>query len=113
MKKHKKQILQEYEAEFGADYLKSIISRRKCKHSRELDTVHPTRMLPSIRKYYQVKELTLYNVITTVIKEYQTSFTSTDLQNLSSINHNFSRMIPNTIRWLRLDFSPLCKPLYN
>ena len=48
-----------------------------------------------------------------VIMEYQTSFTSTDLQNLSSINHDFSKMIPNTIRWLRLDLSPLCEPRYN
>ncbi len=56
--------------------------------------------------------MTLYNVITAVIKEQRTSFTSTDLQNLSSINHDFSRMIPNTIWWLRLDFSPLCEPQY-
>ena len=70
-------------------------------------------MLPSIGKYYRVKELTLYNVITTVIKEHRTSFTSTDLQNLSTINHKFSNLIPKTIRWLTLDFSPLCKPQYN
>ena len=70
-------------------------------------------MLPSIKKYYTVKELTLYNVITTVIKEHRTSFTSTDLQNLSSINHDFSNLIPKTIGWLKLDFYPLCKPRYN
>ena len=64
------QILQDYEAEFGADYPKSIITKRKGKHSYEPDIVTPTRMLPSIKKYYQVQELTLYNVITTVIKEY-------------------------------------------
>jgi hypothetical protein len=104
------QILQEYKAEFGNDYPHSIITKRKGKHSHEPDIVTPTRMLPSIKKYYRVQELTLYNAITTLIKEYQTILTSTDLQNLSSINHNFSRMIPNTIRWLRLDFSPLCEP---
>jgi hypothetical protein len=112
-KQHKRQILQEYEANFGADYPKSIIAKRKGKHSHEPDFVHPTRMSPSIKKYYRVQELSLYNVITTVIKEYRASFTSTDLQNLSSINRGFSRMIPNTIRWLRLDFSPLRKPQYN
>ena len=48
-----------------------------------------------------------------MIKEYQTSLTSTDLQNLSSINYDFSRMISNTTRWLRIDFSPLPKPRYN
>jgi len=112
-KKHKMQILQEYKAEFGAAYPKSVITRRKGKHSYEPDIVHPTCMSPSIKKYYQVQELMLYNVITTVIKEYRASFTSTDLQNLSSINRDFSRMIPNTIRWLRLDFSPLREPRYN
>ena len=75
-----------------------------------MNTITPTCMLPSIRKYYQVKELTLYNVITLVIKEYRDSFTSTDIINLSRINRDFSSMIPKTIRWLQLDFSPLCEP---
>ena len=112
-KGHKMQILQEYEAEFGANYPKSIITRRKGTHSMVPDIVHPTCMSPSIQKYYRVKELTLYNVITTVIKDYRASFTSKDLQNLSSIKREFSKMIPNKIRWIRLDFSPLCKPRYN
>ena len=65
---HKMQNLQEYDEEFGDDYPKSIITRRKSKHSHELDIVHPTCMLPSIKKYHQVQELTLYNFITMVIK---------------------------------------------
>ena len=88
-KKNKMQILTEYEATYGADFPNPIITKKKGKHSCEQDIVHPTCMLPSIKKYYRVKELTLYNVITTVIKEQRTSFTSTDLQNLSSINHDF------------------------
>jgi hypothetical protein len=71
--KHKMQILQDYEAEFGANYPKLIITRRKGKHSHEPDIVTPTRMSPFIKKYYRVQELTLYNVITTVIKEYRAS----------------------------------------
>ena len=112
-KKHKLQILQEYEAKFGADYPHSIISKKKGMQSYEPDIVHPTRMPPSIKNYYRVTELTLYNVITTVIKEYRHSFTSTDLQNLASINHDFSNFIPKTIGWLKLDFSPLREPRYN
>jgi hypothetical protein len=112
-KKHKLQILQDYEATFGAGHPKSIITRKKGKHSHEPDIVHTTRMLPSIKKYYQVQELTLYNVITTVIKEYRSSFNSTDLHNLARINRDFSKMIPNTTRWLWLDFSPLRKPRYH
>jgi short subunit fatty acids transporter len=48
--------------------------------------------------------------ITAVIKEHQASFNSTDLHNLSRINHDFSKMIPNTIQWLQLDFSLLREP---
>ena len=70
-------------------------------------------MLPFIKKNYRVKELTLYNMITTVIKEYRSRFKSADLQNLAIINKDFSRMIPKTVRWLKLDFSPLCEPQYN
>ena len=51
-KKHKQQILQEYEDEFGSACPKSIITRKKVKHSHEPDTARPTRMLPSITKYY-------------------------------------------------------------
>ncbi len=57
--------------------------------------------------------MTIYNVITTVIREYRSSFKSADLHNLAIINKDFSRMIPKTIRWLKLDFSPLREPRYN
>ena len=111
--KHKMLILREYEEEFGGDTQKSIITRKKGKHCHKKNTLTPTRMSPSIRKYYRVKELTLYNVITLVIKEHLSSFTSTDLSNLSSINRDFSTMIPKTIHWLQLDFLTLCKHRYN
>ena len=64
-------------------------------------------MKASIMKYYRVQELTIYNVITTVIKEFREDFTSTDLANLCLVNKDFSKMIPSTIRWLKIDFSPL------
>ena len=69
-------------------------------------------MRPSIKKYYRVEELTIYNVITTVIKEFRDSFDSADLINLSCINKDFLIMIKNTIRWLRNDFSSLRNPRY-
>jgi hypothetical protein len=112
-KKQKMQILQDYEDKFGAEYPHSITTKKKGKHSCERDITLSTRMKPSIKKYYRVVELTLYNVITTVIKEQRTSLTPTDLQNLASINHYFSRLIPKTIGWLNLDFSPLRNPRYN
>ena len=93
-KKHKMQILTEYEDKYGADFPNPIITKKKVKHSCEQDIVHHTRMLPSIKKYYRVIELTLYNVITTGMKEQRASFTPTDLQNLSSIDSVFSKLIP-------------------
>ena len=51
-KKHKMQILQEYEAEFGANYPNSIITKKKGNHSHEPDMVHHTCMSPSIKKHY-------------------------------------------------------------
>jgi hypothetical protein len=45
-----------------------------------------------------------------VIKEFWESFNTTNLANLLAINADFSIMIPNTMRWLKNDFSPLRKP---
>ena len=72
-----------------------------------------TRMSPSIKKYYRVIELTLYNVITTVLKEQRASFTTTDIRNLASIDVIFSKLVPKTIEWLNVDFSSLREPRYD
>ena len=70
-------------------------------------------MKPSIKKYDRVQELTIYNVITTVFKEFWKSFDTTNLTNLLAINKHFSVMIPNTIRWLHTNFSPLLDPQHD
>jgi hypothetical protein len=95
--KQKRLILQEYEEKFGTDYPDSIITKKKGKHSSIDPDRKIVRMRPSIQKYYRVEELTIYNVITTVIKEFRDSFDSADLINLSCTNKDFSIMIKNTI----------------
>ncbi len=45
-------------------------------------------MKPSTDKYYQVKELTIYNVITIVIREYA-AFSKNKLLNIHLLNTNF------------------------
>ena len=70
-------------------------------------------MRPSITKYYRVEELTIYNVITTVIKEFRDSFELADLVSLSCANKDFLTMITNTVRWLRINFSSLRDPRYD
>jgi len=70
-------------------------------------------MNPSIKKYFWVQELTLYNIITTVIKEFRDSFNTANLTNLSMIDKNFSTMIPSTMQWLQVNFYPLWEPRFN
>ncbi len=69
-------------------------------------------MKPSSDKYYRVKELTIYNVITIVIQEY-TAFSKTELSSFRLINTDFSKMIPKLKHWLLIDFSLLRKPRLN
>ena len=111
--KQKRRILQEYEDTFGTDYSDSITTKKKGKHSHIDPDRKIVRMKPSIKKYYRVEELTIYNVITTVIREFLDSFSPADLVNLSCANKDFSIMIKNTVRWLRIDFSSLRDPRYD
>jgi hypothetical protein len=69
-------------------------------------------MRPSLDKWYRVKELFLYDVITTIIKESRVSLSDQDLFNLCMVNKDFANIIPKTCRWLRLDFTPLREPRY-
>ena len=85
----KRWILQEYKESFGAGYSDSIVTKKKGKHSY-IDPDQPIIcMKPSITKYYRVEELTIYNVITTEIKEIRGSFGSADLISLSCTNKDF------------------------
>jgi hypothetical protein len=70
-------------------------------------------MRPSKDKCYQVDTLELHCVIATLLKGFQQEFTTQDLHNLHLVCKTFASMIPKIIRWLKVDFSPLCKPRYN
>jgi hypothetical protein len=69
--KKKKRILEEYLSKFGSGHQELIITKKKGK----LDLNKPLHfvtsswkgMKPSTNKYYRVKDLTIYNVITIVI----------------------------------------------
>ena len=111
--RQKRWILQEYEDTFGSNYPDSIITKKKGKHSHINPLRKIVRMKPSIKKYYRVEELTIYNVVTTVIKEFRDSFGPTDLLHLSCANKDFLIMIKNTVQWLRIDFSSLRDPRYD
>jgi hypothetical protein len=69
-------------------------------------------MKPSTDKYYQVKELTIYNVVKIVIQEYAT-FSKNELLNICLLNTDFTKMIPKLKQWLQIDFSTLREPRLN
>jgi hypothetical protein len=114
--REKKGMLEEYVSKFGSGHQESIITKKKGK----LDINEPLHfatsswkgMKPSSDKYYRVKELTKYNVITIVIREYA-AFSKNELSSIRLINTDFSRMIPNLKCWLQIDFSTLRKPQLN
>jgi hypothetical protein len=73
-------------------------------------SLHHTRMRPSLDKWYQVGDLHLYNVITTIIKECRVSFSKEDIFNLCLVNEDFANIILKVLHWLQVDFTPLQDP---
>ncbi len=84
-------------SKFGSGHQESIITKKKGK----LDLNKPLHFVtsswkglkPSTNKYYQVKDLMIYNVITIVIREY-TAFSKSKLLSIRLINTDFAKMIP-------------------
>jgi hypothetical protein len=114
--KEKKRILEEYVSRFGSGYQESIINKKKGKHNHDepLQSLASFRqgMKPSTDKYYRVKELTIYNVVTIVVQEYA-AFSKNELSNICLLNTNFAKMILKLQRWLQIDFSMLREPRLN
>jgi hypothetical protein len=69
-------------------------------------------MKPSTDKYYQVKELTIYNIITIAIRGCA-AFSKEELSSICLLNTDFVKMIPKLQQWLQVDFSSLRKPRLN
>jgi hypothetical protein len=51
-------------------------------------------MRPSLDKWYQVGDLHLYNVITTIIKECRVIFLKEDISNIHFVNKEFTNIVP-------------------
>jgi len=110
------QILREYEQQYGSNYSHSIITKTHGEPSflspSYTSLSDRTRMRPSLDKHYRVGELTIYNVITTVLREYGSSFSRQDILHSMLINKDFLEMIPKVLRWLTIDFTPLREHRY-
>ncbi len=107
--REKKHILIAYQEKFGSMYPESIVTRKKGKISDDT-SLHCTQIRPSLDKWYQVGDLHLYNVITTIIKECRVSFSNEDLSNLFWVNKDFANIALKVLCWLRVDFTPLRVP---
>jgi hypothetical protein len=89
----KKCILMDYQEKFGSEYPESIVTRKKGKIS-DNTSLHHACMRPSLDKWYQVGDLHLYNVITTIIKECRVIFSKEDISNLCLVNKDFANIVP-------------------
>jgi hypothetical protein len=103
-------------SKFYSGYQESIITKKKGKldHNEPLQSLASSRQgtKPSIDKYYQVKELMIYNVVTIVIQEY-TTFSKNKLLNIRLFNTDFAKIISKLLRWLQIDFFMLHEPRLN
>ncbi len=86
-----------------------IVKRKKGKISNDT-SLHHALMRPSLDKWYQVGDLHLYNVITTIIKECRDIFSKEDISNLRLVNKDFANIVPKVLHWLRVNFTPLQDP---
>ncbi len=98
-----------YWEKFGSEYPESIVTRKKGKISNNT-SLHCACMRPSLDKWYQVGDLHLYNIITTIIKECRVSFSKEDIFNLRLVNKKFANIVPKVLHWLLVDFTPLQDP---
>ena len=107
--RNKKRILDDYQKKSGKDSNDSIVARKKGKISDDI-SIDRYRLRPSLDKWYRVGDLHLYNVITTIIKECQVTFSKENLANLRLVNKDYAAIVPKVICWLWIDFTPLREP---
>jgi hypothetical protein len=93
----KKHILTTYQEKNGSEYPESIVTRKNGKISNNT-SLHHARMRPSLDKWYQVGDLHLYNIITTIIKECRVGFLKEDLSNLCLVNKNCVNIVLKVLR---------------
>jgi hypothetical protein len=105
----KKRILMAYQKKIGSEYPELIVTRKKGKIFKD-SSLHCAHMRPSLDKWYQGRDLHLYNIITTIIKECRISFLKEDISNLCLVNKDFAIKVPKVLRWLRVNFTPLQVP---
>jgi hypothetical protein len=106
--REKKRILMAHQEKIGSEYPELIVTRKKGKISNDT-SLHCARMRPSLDEWYQVGDLHLYNIITTIIKECRVSFLKEDISNLCLVNKDFANIVPKATPLVTSRFHPLTR----
>lgn len=72
-----------------------------------------TTMKPSLKRQYRVEDLDLSNVLAIVMRVMGHKLNATDYLNLSLVSKKFQVVVPEFLRLLALDFTPLFEPRYD
>ena len=70
-------------------------------------------MKPSLKRQYRVEDLDLSNVLAIVMRVMGHKLNATDYSNLSLVSKKFQVIVPEFLRLLALDFTPLFEPRYD
>ena len=112
----KNEILQSYQDKFGADYPKPITTNSLGTSTNHLqppsqrDLFKSSRMKPEQDKYYGLADLTIWNVVVLVVNSF---LCMKDLLALSTSSKLMNKVVPETCRLLKVDWTPLLQPRLN
>ena len=114
----KNEILQSYQDKFGADYPKPITTNYLGTPTNHLlqppsqcDLFKSSRMKPEEDKYYGLADLTIWNVVVLVVNSFLCVKDLLALSRSSKLTMN--KVVPETRRLLKVDWTPLFQPRLN
>ena len=116
----KKGILDEYSSRFGD--LSAVVTKKQGERI-SLYQKHPPnnarlvcdhKMKPSLKKQYQVRDLTLNNVVVNLVRDHERyGLSSKDVGSIAMLSKIYSKMVSSVLELRELDSSPLLYPRLN
>jgi hypothetical protein len=113
----KNEILQSYQDKFGADYPQPITTNSLGTSTTHLlqppsqrDHFKSSRMKSEEGKYYGLVDLTIWNVVVLVVNSF---LCVKDLLALSRSSKLMNKVVPETCRLLKIDWTPILEPRLN
>ena len=112
-KKMKLGILDDYQEEFGTDFVGPIIttylgtSQKSLQPPSQFELMKSSTMKPELDKQYESGPFIFNNIVVLILDAY---LENSDLLNLSRVSKLFYRVVPEVKRLLLVDWRPLLKP---